>query len=89
MDTKEPKKYAVTGSGPEYEALGILGSCNLVEDIHAVAKAMYQPAKEGCRAGKVPGPLDPTLDGYYKLRGWDSDGKPTAETLKELGLTEG
>jgi aldehyde:ferredoxin oxidoreductase len=52
-------------------------------------KAIYQPAKEGCRAGKVPGPLDPALDGYYKLRGWDSDGKPTAETLKKLGLTEG
>ncbi|RLC38725.1 MAG: hypothetical protein DRH33_04050, partial [Candidatus Nealsonbacteria bacterium] len=27
--------------------------------------------------------------GYYKLRGWDSDGKPTTETLEKLGLTEG
>ena len=52
-------------------------------------RIVYQPAKEGSRAGKVPGPLDPALDGYYKLRGWDSDGKPTTETLKELGLTEG
>ena len=52
-------------------------------------KAVYQPAKEGSRAGKIPGPLDPALDGYYKLRGWDSDGKPTAETLEKLGLTEG
>jgi len=51
-------------------------------------KAMYRPSKKGSRAGKVPGPLDPALDGYYRLRGWDSDGKPTAETLKELGLTE-
>ena len=52
-------------------------------------KAMYRPSKKGSRAGKVPGPLDPALDGYYRLRGWDSDGKPTAETLKELGLREG
>jgi aldehyde:ferredoxin oxidoreductase len=27
------------GIGPQYEALGMLGSCNLVEDIKAVAKA--------------------------------------------------
>lgn len=26
------------------------------------------------------------LDDYYKLRGWDSDGKPTKETLKKLKL---
>jgi aldehyde:ferredoxin oxidoreductase len=23
---------------------------------------------------------------YYKLRGWDKEGVPTKETLKELGL---
>lgn len=51
-------------------------------------RVMYQPSKDGCRAGKVPGPLDPALNGYYKLRGWDSDGKPTAETLTKLGLAE-
>ena len=51
-------------------------------------QVMYEPSKEGCRAGKVPGPLDPALDGYYKLRGWDSDGKPTAETMAQLGLSE-
>jgi aldehyde:ferredoxin oxidoreductase len=38
-------------------------------------RIVYQPAKEGSRAGKVPGPLDPALDGYYKLRGWDSGKK--------------
>ena len=50
--------------------------------------AVYRPAKEGCRAGKVPGPLDPALDGYYKLRGWDSEGRPTVETLAKLGITK-
>ncbi|MBN2396168.1 MAG: aldehyde ferredoxin oxidoreductase family protein [Candidatus Atribacteria bacterium] len=39
IETKEPAKYAVTGSGPEYEALGMLGGCNLVDDLHAIAKA--------------------------------------------------
>ncbi|MCD6503852.1 hypothetical protein J7K52_00555, partial [Candidatus Bathyarchaeota archaeon] len=32
--------------------------------------------------------LEPMLNEYYELRGWDSDGKPTAEKLAELGLTE-
>jgi len=26
------------------------------------------------------------LDEYYKLRGWDSNGRPTKAKLKELGL---
>ncbi|MBN2357945.1 MAG: aldehyde dehydrogenase [Deltaproteobacteria bacterium] len=26
------------------------------------------------------------LDGYYKFKGWNEDGVPTAETLRELGL---
>jgi benzoyl-CoA reductase subunit BamB len=26
------------------------------------------------------------LDGYYKLKGWNSDGIPTKESLHELGL---
>ncbi len=30
--------------------------------------------------------LDGMLDDYYAQRGWDSDGKPTAETLEGLGL---
>jgi aldehyde:ferredoxin oxidoreductase len=28
------------------------------------------------------------LDEYYEIHGWDMDGKPTAETLKRLGLDE-
>ena len=30
--------------------------------------------------------LDPMLDRYYELRGWDNNGIPTEEKLKELGL---
>ncbi len=32
--------------------------------------------------------LDVLLDEYYRLRGWDAHGKPTPETLEQLGLNE-
>ncbi|MGE5485525.1 MAG: aldehyde ferredoxin oxidoreductase family protein [Ignavibacteriales bacterium] len=47
---------------------------------------MTVPAKEGFRAGKTPTPIDAYLDEYYKLRRWDSDGIPTKECLRDLGL---
>ena len=49
-------------------------------------EVMFMPAKGGYRAGKVPIPLEPSIEGYYQLRGWDSDGKPTSETIKKLSL---
>jgi aldehyde:ferredoxin oxidoreductase len=30
--------------------------------------------------------LEPLLEEYYRLRGWDKEGVPTEEKLKELGL---
>jgi aldehyde:ferredoxin oxidoreductase len=30
--------------------------------------------------------VEALLDDYYKERGWSSDGRPTPEKLKELGL---
>jgi Aldehyde:ferredoxin oxidoreductase len=30
--------------------------------------------------------LEPLLNAYYEFRGWDKNGKPTPEKLKELGL---
>jgi len=47
---------------------------------------MHVPAKKGFRAGKVP-PFDDLLNEYYKLRGWNEDGRPTEEKLKELRLS--
>jgi aldehyde:ferredoxin oxidoreductase len=32
--------------------------------------------------------LDPMLDEYYALVGWDTQGVPTPERLRELGLGE-
>ncbi|HRP74418.1 MAG TPA: aldehyde ferredoxin oxidoreductase family protein [Rhodocyclaceae bacterium] len=44
-----------------------------------------EPAKTGPAKGLVNG-LDKMLPEYYKVRGWTSEGQPTAETLSRLGL---
>ena len=40
---------------------------------------------DGMAAGVLP-ELDKMLEEYYQLRGWDENGIPTEEKLKELGL---
>lgn len=50
-------------------------------------KVMFEPAKEGFRAGKVP-PVDRYLKEYYEMRGWDENGYVKRETVEELGLEE-
>jgi len=45
-----------------------------------------KPAREGGRIGKIPIPFEPALDRYYILRGWDTNGVPKKEKLKELDL---
>ena len=42
-------------------------------------------AKTGPAKGHV-NRLDEMLPEYYELRGWDTSGVPTAETLGRLGL---
>lgn len=49
-------------------------------------KKIFEPAKEGSRAGKIPIPFEAALDRYYKLRGWDAQGIPRKEKLMELEL---
>jgi aldehyde:ferredoxin oxidoreductase len=48
-------------------------------------KKMFQAAKEGFRAGKVP-PFKELMEDYYNLRGWDENGIPSQGTLNRLGL---
>ena len=43
------------------------------------------PRPSGGAAGVVPD-LDPMLAEYYALRGWDEQGVPTPERLREVGL---
>ncbi|NPV70233.1 MAG: aldehyde ferredoxin oxidoreductase family protein [Firmicutes bacterium] len=48
-----------------------------------IVEPNYQATPEGavCR-------LHEMLDDYYRLRGWDREGLPTAETLRRLGLED-
>ncbi len=48
-------------------------------------RLLEDPLPEGPAEGHVIN-LDSLLDAYYKYRGWDQDGKPTPEKLKELEL---
>ena len=48
-------------------------------------RLLNEPLKEGAPAGMVSRPEE-MLDEYYTLRGWDRDGTPTREKLKELGI---
>jgi len=48
-------------------------------------RLLKDPMPEGPSKGLVVH-LDEMLDEYYKLRGWDNNGIPTKEKLKELGL---
>lgn len=48
-------------------------------------RLLSEPYAEGGAKGFVP-VLDPMLDEYYALRGWDANGIPTKEKLRELSL---
>lgn len=44
--------------------------------------------KAGPSEGQILRKPDALLDEYYRFRGWDKDGVPTPDKLKELGLEE-
>jgi aldehyde:ferredoxin oxidoreductase len=44
-----------------------------------------EPLTEGPSKGHVVD-LEPMLNEYYQLRGWDMQGRPTSDKLRELGL---
>jgi aldehyde:ferredoxin oxidoreductase len=48
-------------------------------------RLMTEAAKTGPGKGTVSG-LDKMLPEYYKVRGWDNEGRLSAETRKRLGL---
>jgi aldehyde:ferredoxin oxidoreductase len=47
---------------------------------------MMEPLKSGSNAGNAPSNFQKALDEYYDLRGWDSEGKPTAAKIAQLEL---
>ena len=50
------------------------------------SRFLSQPLKEGASRNKVV-ELNEMLDEYYKIRGWDNEGKPLKKTLKKLNLS--
>jgi aldehyde:ferredoxin oxidoreductase len=48
-------------------------------------RLLNEPAKTGPAKGLVNG-LPKMLPEYYQVRGWDTDGRPTAQTKARLGL---
>ena len=48
-------------------------------------RMLEEPMPEGPARGHVV-ELDQMLDAFYELRGWDSNGVPTPERLRALGL---
>ncbi|MHA1977766.1 MAG: aldehyde ferredoxin oxidoreductase family protein [Candidatus Hodarchaeales archaeon] len=48
-------------------------------------RLLEDPLPDGPAEGQIVN-LDPMLTAYYKYRGWDQDGRPTAETLTRLGM---
>jgi aldehyde:ferredoxin oxidoreductase len=55
------------------------------EDDTLPTRLLEEPIPSGPSEGEV-NELSKMLPEYYQVRGWDSDGKPTKERLKELGL---
>jgi aldehyde:ferredoxin oxidoreductase len=60
------------------------------KDDHLPFRTSHQPIPSGPSRGMYSPPeeFNSLLDEYYQMRGWDKNGIPTAEKLKELGLDE-
>jgi aldehyde:ferredoxin oxidoreductase len=56
------------------------------EDDFNYPKRFMEPVKSGPAKGKVPRGLDNAIKAYYKVRGWDKNGKPTKSKLRKLGM---
>ncbi len=48
-------------------------------------RMLQEPLSGGAVQGQVV-ELEPMLEEYYRIRGWDPEGRPTPETLARLGL---
>lgn len=48
-------------------------------------RLLREPLTEGAPKGRV-WEREPLLDEYYRVRGWDREGRPTLEKLRDLGI---
>ena len=51
-------------------------------------KRFMEPVDSGPAAGKIPVGLEDAIRDYYRVRGWDENGTPTAQLIKRLGMEE-
>jgi aldehyde:ferredoxin oxidoreductase len=49
-------------------------------------RMLKEPLSGGMVQGQVV-ELEPMLEEYYRIRGWDEEGRPKQETLARLGLS--
>lgn len=52
-------------------------------------KRLLEPLSDGPCKGRIVEDFERMLDEYYELRGWDRNGIPKPEKLKQLGLNSG
>ncbi|ABN56272.1 MULTISPECIES: aldehyde ferredoxin oxidoreductase family protein [Methanoculleus] len=57
------------------------------EDDTLPPRLLREPLTEGAPKGRV-WEREPLLDEYYRVRGWDREGRPTPEKLRDLGIGE-
>ena len=50
-------------------------------------RLLNEPLTEGAPKGRV-WEREPLLDEYYRVRGWDREGRPAPEKLRDLGIEE-
>jgi len=68
------------------KVFNIRAGCTKADD-SLPPRLLEEPLREGAPAGRV-WERQPLLDEYYRVRGWDGEGRPTAAKLRELGLGE-
>jgi aldehyde:ferredoxin oxidoreductase len=61
--------------------------CGIRREDDTLPVRSLTPLAEGGAAGKVPD-LESQLEEYYEVRRWEPDGKPSRDSLVELGLAD-
>jgi aldehyde:ferredoxin oxidoreductase len=59
-----------------------------IEHNKAFPQRIMEPKPDGYVAGVVPEGILDAVDDYYRYRGWDENGVPTQDKIREVGLEE-
>ncbi len=62
-------------------------ACGISRKDDTLPKRLLTPLSNGGAEGHRPN-IEAMIDEYYRLRGWDKEGRPTKEKLKELQLLD-